>query len=173
MPVRARIGSPNKLALAFGVSMAVVLCLVALAGVIIARAAGSAIRDQATAGPRTKAPQIAARVERGAVPLTASSPARLPAAVRRAVPPEEATITIADSSGRMLYPVSVISGQRLPRALTAAAAADGGAGLIVPSAVGRAPDLIFPFAPRPARSGDMIVVSLPYGPIAAGVSART
>ena len=173
MPVRARIGSPNKLALAFGVSMAVVLCLVALAGVVIARAAGSTVHDQATADARTRAAQIAARVERGAVPLAVSAPVRLPAAVRRAVPPEEATITIADPSGRMLYPISVISGQLLARALTAAAAADGGAGLIVPSPDGRGKDLTFTFAPRTARTGDTIVVSLPYGPIAAGVSART
>jgi diguanylate cyclase (GGDEF)-like protein len=170
MPVRARIGSPSKLALAFWVSMAVGLCLVALAGVVIARTAGNAIHGQARSDARASAAQIAARMERNGGEISSST--KLQTAVRRTLAPGEGAITIADSNGRLLYPGS---GRSVDESLPALARGDGGGGRLTPgaNASGRNLSFVFPLAPKAGRPAGVVEVSLPYGPIAAQAHTRT
>ena len=91
MPVRARIGSPNKLALAFGVSMAVVLCLVGpRRGGHRARCRQRGARSGDRGRPHEGSPdRRAGGTRRRAAGSKRACPAPQ-AAVRRAVPPEEA-----------------------------------------------------------------------------------
>ncbi len=170
MPLGARLRAQSRLTLFFGACLALSLCLIALAGSAIARLCANAIEDQSSADARSRAAQVVARVERDAGgPLAAGSATRLSTAVRRAVAPGEAAITVADSTGRILYPAQLGQSLALTPSIVRLARPNGGAGRVMRSAGSPARSLDFFFA----RPGGIVGISLPYEPIAARTDAAT
>jgi diguanylate cyclase (GGDEF)-like protein len=171
MPIRARLRAQGRFTLFFGVCLALSLLVIALAGSAIGRLCSHAVRDQGRADARSRAAQVAARIERDAgQPLAASSASRLRTAARRALAPGEAAVTVADRTGRVIFPVPAGESLALTPAVLRLARPDGGGGQVTSGPGSAGPSMDFVFAPR---SGGVLVVSLPYAPIAAQIDAGT